>query len=269
MCNVLEVSQSGYYRWKRENRFEKRKGDTFLTIKVEELFEQSRKTYGTRRLRRELKNEGIMIKDKRLSRLMKERGLKVITKRKFKVTTNSGHKKPVAENLLKDGIKSDGPNKVWVGDITYIWTREGWLYLASVLEVWSRKIIGWCLSNRIDKEIVIGAMKMALNARNAAPGLIFHSDRGSQYASNEFRTLLGGHDIIQSMSGKGKCYDNAMKESFFHTLKTELVYQQTYNTRKEAELSIFEYIEVFYNRKRMHSSIGYVSPDFFEVANVK
>lgn len=240
-----------------------------MAVKVEESFQQSRGTYGTRRIKRDLFKKGINVKEKRISRLMKELGLKVKTKMKFKITTDSGHKLAVASNLLEKSGKPESQNKIWVGDITYIWTREGWLYLAAVMDLWSRKIIGWCLSVRIDKELVIEALRRAIWSREYEPGLIFHSDKGRQYASNDYKNLLEKNDVIQSMSGKGRCYDNAAQESFFHTLKTELVYQQVYNTRKEAELSIFEYIECFYNRKRLHSSIGYMSPDSFEVENVK
>lgn len=269
ICKLLEISRSGYYRWHKESRNENRKGDIYLAVKVEESFQQSRGTYGTRRIKRDLFKKGINVKEKRISRLMKELGLKVKTKMKFKITTDSGHKLAVASNLLEKSGKPESQNKIWVGDITYIWTREGWLYLAAVMDLWSRKIIGWCLSVRIDKELVIEALRRAIWSREYEPGLIFHSDKGRQYASNDYKNLLEKNDVIQSMSGKGRCYDNAAQESFFHTLKTELVYQQVYNTRKEAELSIFEYIECFYNRKRLHSSIGYMSPDSFEVENVK
>jgi len=269
ICKVIEVSRSGYYRWVKENRNENRKGDTEIAVKIAEVFQQSRRTYGARRIRHELAKKRMRIKERRISRLMKEMGLKVKTKKKFKITTDSDHKLAIVPNLLEKAEKPESPNKIWVGDITYIWTREGWLYLAVVMDLWSRKIVGWCLSIKIDKELVMEALKRAIWSRKNEPGLIFHSDKGRQYASNDYRALLEKNSIVQSMSGKGKCYDNAAQESFFHTLKTEVVYQQVYNTRKEAELSLFEYIECFYNRKRIHSSIGYMSPDSFEVENVK
>jgi len=269
ICRVIGVSRSGYYRWAKECREENRKGDTQIAVKIAEVFHQSKKTYGTRRIKHELAKVGINIKERRISRLMKEMGLKVKTKKKFKITTDSGHKLTVAPNLLETSEKPKSPNKIWVGDITYIWTREGWLYLSVVMDLWSRKIVGWCLNIRMDKGLVIEALKRAIGSREYKPGLIFHSDKGSQYASNDYKELLSKNNIVQSMSGKGKCYDNAAQESFFHTLKTELVYQQVYNTRKEAELSIFEYIECFYNRKRIHSSINYMSPVSFELDYVK
>jgi putative transposase len=269
MCRVLEVSKSGYYAWKRSGKTLTKKGDIFIMVKIKEVFEQSHRTYGLRRITVQLHKEAIIVNIKRVYRLMKIGRIRPKMRRKFKITTNSRHKLPVAENLLKRVTEITSVNMVWVGDITYIWTREGWLYLASVMDLWSRKIIGWYMSLRLDKELVIKALSMAIETRKIEKGLIFHSDRGSQYASNEYRSLLSKHEITQSMSDKGKCYDNAFKESFFHTLKTELVYCEIYVTRKEAENSIFEYIVAFYNRRRLHSSLNYMSPEDFENENVK
>ena len=267
MCRVLEVSKSGYYKWRQTGKSEIREGDIFHIVKIKEISEQSRGTYGSRRIRAKLRKEGIRVNIKRIKRLMEITGIRAKMRRKFKITTNSKHKLPIVENLLKSIPEITRANMVWVGDITYIWTREGWLYLASVMDLWSRKIIGWHMSVRLDKELVVKALGMAIANRKFVEGVMFHSDKGSQYASNEFKDLLKNYGIIQSMSSKGRCYDNAFKESFFHTLKTELVYREYYNTRKEAENSIFEYIEVFYNRQRLHSSLNYMSPVDFEIDN--
>ena len=269
MCRVLEVSKSGYYKWKQTERTGIKQRDIFLIVKIKEISDQSRNTYGSRRITAKLRKEGIKVNIKRIIRLMKLVGIRAKTRRKFKITTNSNHKLSVARNLLKHIKEVTIINMVWVGDITYIWTMEGWLYLASVMDLYSRKIIGWCLGTRLDKELVVKALRMALATRKIAFGLIFHSDKGSQYASNEFKELLLQYGIIQSMSGKGRCYDNAFKESFFHTLKTELVYHEYYKTRKEAEQSVFEYIEVFYNRQRIHSSINYMTPVEYELDLMK
>ena len=195
---------------------------------------------------------------------MRENGIKSIIKKKLKATTNSNHNLPVAENLLQQNFATVRPNQVWSSDITYIWTSEGWLYLAVVLDLFNRQIIGWKVDKSLSKDFVYEAINKTIKARKPSDELIFHSDRGVQYASNEVRKLLKTFDITQSMSNKGNCYDNAITETFFHTLKTELVYQTTYNTRNEAELDLFEYIELFYNRKRLHSSLNYLSPVEYE-----
>jgi putative transposase len=266
MCRVLEVSKSGYYKWRRSGKLTLRRGDIFLLVKIKEIFEQSRKTYGIRRVCAKIRKEGIRVNRKRVRRLMQIAGIRAKMRRKFKITTNSKHKLSVVRNMIKEIKEIAEVNKVWVGDITYIWTKEGWLYLASIMDLYSRKIIGWCMSARLDKELVIIALRMAIETRKIEIGLIFHSDKGSQYCSNEFKMILKTYGIIQSMSDKGKCYDNAFKESFFHTLKTELVYYEVYNTREEAESSIRNYIAIFYNYQRLHSSLNYMSPIEFEIA---
>jgi len=207
-----------------------------------------------------LRARGIRCGKNRVARLMRENGIMAKTKRRFKITTDSKHNLPIAENLLGQDFTADAPNKTWTGDITYVWTRQGWMYLAVVLDLFNREIVGWSMRKRITKDIVTKALAMAIQRKRPQAGLIFHSDRGSQYASNEFRKLLEEHHFVQSMSGKGNCYDNAVTESFFHTLKTELVYFERYKTRSEARQGIFEYIEIFYNRVRRHSYLGYVSP---------
>lgn len=265
ICDVLGICRSGYYLWVKERERRQEGQSTFLLVKIKESYEKSRRTYGSRRIGADLRAEGISIGNNKVAKIMHEHGIKAKTKRKYKVTTNSRHKLPIAPNLLKSIPKADAPNKIWVADITYIWTREGWIYLSSILDAFARRIVAWELSPRLTKDFVVATIIKAVMKRNPAPGLIFHSDRGSQYASNEVISLLDKKGIRQSMSSTGNCYDNATAESFFHTLKTELVYFEQYQSRKEAELSIFDYIETFYNRKRRHSSLDYMSPEQFEI----
>ncbi|OGU39093.1 MAG: hypothetical protein A2X61_00850 [Ignavibacteria bacterium GWB2_35_12] len=267
MCEVLEISRSGYYSWVHEREIRKNAQTTYLLVKIKEVHEKSRRTYGSRRITKELRAEGIRISKNKVAMIMSENGIKAKTKRRYKVTTNSKHKLPIARNLLKEAPKTDEPNKVWVADITYIWTREGWLYLSSILDVYSRMIVAWELSTRLTKDFVVSSIEKAIKQRKPDSGLIFHSDRGSQYASYEVQNLLSANGIRQSMSSSGNCYDNAIAESFFHTLKTELVYFEQYQSRKEAELSLFDYIESFYNRRRRHSTLNYLSPEQFEFMN--
>lgn len=264
ICRVLKVSRSGYYAWRKKPVSKRRKENEKLLEKIRQSHSKSRRTYGSPRITADLRAEGQVYGKNRVARLMRENGIVAKTKKKFKVTTNSKHGRPVAENLLKDKRAVTAPNKVWVSDITYVWTKEGWLYLMIILDVFSRNIVGWSMSDRLTSDFVLKGLWQALGKRKPGDGLIFHSDRGVQYTSYEFRMALRINKMLQSMSGKGNCYDNAFAESFFHTLKTELVYGQTYNSRNEARQSIFEYIEVFYNRERRHSSLGYVSPVAFE-----
>ena len=235
-----------------------------LIEEIKKIHEKSRRTYGSPRITEELNDNGIKCGKKRIARIMKKSGVRAKIKRKYKATTNSKHNYPVAENLLKQDFTTSGINKVWASDITYIWTYEGWLYLAVIMDIYCRKIVGWAMSERQTKELVKQAFLQAVLRYSPEPGLIHHSDRGSQYASYEYQDLLKGHGVIQSMSKKGDCYDNAIVETFFHTLKTELVYREEYRTRNQAKKSIFEYIEVWYNRQRRHSSLGYKSPLAFE-----
>jgi putative transposase len=235
-----------------------------LYKEIKEVHRTSRQVYGAPRIERALREKGILTSKKRVARLMSENGIKAKTKKKFKATTNSNHNLPVAGNILNQNFTTSRPDKVWTSDITYIWTSEGWLYLAVVLDLYSRKIIGWRASNNLSKEFVYEAIRKPIDTRRPLTDLIFHSDRGVQYASNRVRLLLKKHGITQSMSNRGNCYDNAITETFFHTLKTELIYQTSYETRKEAELSLFEYIELFYNRQRLHSSLNYMSPVDYE-----
>jgi len=235
-----------------------------LKKKAREIYTGSRKTYGSPRIYQQLSREGYAIGKKRVERLMQELGIQAVAKRKYKATTDSRHSRPVAENHLNRQFTPNKLNTSWVADITYIWTKEGWLYLATIMDLYSRKIIGWSLRNRLTKELVISALNMALKQRKLSSDLLLHSDRGSQYASRLYRLLLVKHGILCSMSGKGNCWDNAVMESFYRTLKVELIYQNTYQTRREAQRDIFEYIEIFYNRERLHSSLGYCSPEEYE-----
>ncbi len=264
MCRVLQVSRSGYYEsLKRPPSFNSIEDDK-LRPHIHAAFKMGRKNYGTRRIKNALGNQKIVISRRRIGRLMGEEDLQVQTKRKFKMTTDSNHDKPIAPNLLEREFAVNSPDTVYVGDITYIPTREGWLYLAVVIDLFSRAVIGWSMSSRMKAGLVNGAMLMAIWKRKPAKGLIFHSDRGSQYASDSYRKILERHGAKASMSRKGDCWDNAVAESFFHTLKTELVHHCDYEFREDARASIFEYIEVFYNRQRLHSTNGYEAPLVFE-----
>ncbi len=264
MCRVLEVSRSGYYESLRRPPSDHSIEDDKLRPQIKAAFEKGRKNYGTRRIKNALEKQATRVSRRRIGRLMSEEELQVQTKRKFKMTTDSNHDKPIAPNLLEREFTVNTPDTLYVGDITYIPTREGWLYLAVVIDLFSRAVVGWSMSSRMTAGLVNGAMLMALWKRKPAKGLIFHSDRGSQYASDSHRKLLKDHGFKASMSRKGDCWDNAVAESFFHTLKIELVHHCDFETREEARAAIFEYIEVFYNRQRAHSANGYEAPLAFE-----
>ena len=270
MCQVLQVNRSGYYAWFSRAESKRSSENKVLLMEIKGIYKKSHKTYGSPRITDSLHDLGYFCSRPRVARLMRANGIQAKTKRKFKVTTNSDHDYPIAPNLLNQNFETDAANKIWVGDITYIRTWEGWLYLTIILDLFNRKIVGWSMSDRLTANTTtIPAILQALKKCQPLPELVFHSDRGVQYACNNYRTLLNRHKIIQSMSGKGNCYDNAVAESFFHTLKTELVYHETYRTRKEAKTNLFEYIEVFYNRVRKHSALGYKSPEQFEQLNYK
>ena len=265
MCRALEVSRGGFYRWL--GRFKSRRAteNEQLLIEIKAEFKKYRETYGSPSIADVINEKpGRKVNKKRVARIMRENGIRAKTKRKFKVTTHSDHKYPISPNLLNRNFTTKGLNMVWISDITYVRTKEGWLYLATVMDLFSRKIVGWSMSNRLARQLVIDAFNQAASRRCSLKELIFHSDRGSQYASYDFRDLLKKHECISSMSGKGNCYDNAVAESFFSTIKKELIFDMTYETRREAVSSIFEYIEVFYNRIRRHTSIGGLSPATFE-----
>jgi putative transposase len=264
MCRVLEVSASGFYDWCDRPASKRAKENVVLTEKIVMFHCGSGCTYGSPRVYKDMKAAGHPIGEKRVARLMKRQGIKGKAKRKYKTTTTSEHQRPRAENLIKQNFTVTEPNKLWVSDITYIATLEGWLYLAIILDAFSRKIIGWAFSDRLTDTLVLMALTMARQRRTTNVNLIHHSDQGSQYASLAFRNSLREDGITQSMSGKGNCYDNALAESLFATLKTEEVSDTPYITRQLAKTSIFKYIETFYNPRRRHSSLDYLSPNDFE-----
>ena len=263
MCIVFEVSRSGYYRWRNALISAKRDEDRRLVERIEQIHRVSRGTYGSPRIWAALRAEGWTCGRNRVARLMKENGIRAkASVKKFRPkTTDSNHSEPVFENLLPEAV-IDGPDQVWVSDITYIPTGEGWVYLATVLDLYSRCIVGWSLMRTLRTDLPLAALEMALG-RRGTPRL-HHSDRGCQYASAEYRRMLELYGIAGSMSRKGNCYDNATMESFYHTLKTELVFHETYLNLDGARASLFDYIEIFYNRQRSHSSLGYMAPIAFE-----
>jgi transposase InsO family protein len=264
MCRVLRVSRSGYYAWRKRPPSIRSIRNAVLLEKIKAVHKKSRKTYGSPRVHKKLVAEGERCGRGRVAWLMSANGIRAKQKRKFVATTDSKHDLPVADNILGREFQVDEPNKVWASDITYIPTDEGWLYLAGVLDLCSRTAVGWSMSESLEKELVLDALDMAYRRRRPEASLIHHSDRGSQYASNAYRQLLEGYGMKMSMSRKGDCWDNAVMESFFGTLKKELAHHRRYRTRAEARKDIFEFIEVFYNRERLHSSLGYLSPLDYE-----
>ncbi len=264
MCHMLQVSTTAYYEWLKCPKTFKSMIDDFLAELIKGIFNNQRKGCGTRVIKKALLRQGYQVSRRRIGRLMKKLGLFCKTSKKFKATTNSKHNYPVAPNRLNRQFTVKKPNQAWVGDITYVWTAEGWLYLATVIDLFSRKVVGWSMDSRMKVSLVNDALLSAIKQRKPAKNLLWHTDRGSQYASNSHRQLLAEHGIIQSMSRKGNCWDNAVAESFFHTLKTGLVNHKKYLTREEAKQDIFEYIEVFYNRQRLHSTNDYWSPVDYE-----
>lgn len=264
MCRVLKVSRSGYYAWLGRPESDRDLENRDLVERIKSVFKRSRKTYGSPRVHRQLVSEGHTCSRGRIERLMSANGIRAKQRRKFVATTDSKHDLPVAKNILGREFSVGEPNKVWLSDITYIPTDEGWLYLAGVLDLCSKTAVGWSMSESLERQLVIDALEMAYRRRRPGKGLIHHSDRGSQYASDDYRDLLRGYGMQMSMSRKGDCWDNAPMESFFGTLKKELVHHRRYRTREEARRDIFDYIEIFYNRERLHSSLGYVSPAHYE-----
>jgi putative transposase len=264
MCKVLNVSRSGYYSWSMGcDSIKKQRNNELLTV-IREIFAEYHGTYGYPRIYLELHKRGITCSRNKVARLMRKDGLRAKVRRRFKATTDSKHNLPVADNLVQRNFAPEQPDRVWAGDITHVWTGEGWLYLAVVLDLFSRTVVGWAMDRRMTRHLVMDALTMALKRRHPARGLIHHSDQGSQYASSDFQELLNKHGIRCSMSRKGNCWDNAPVESFIGTLKQELIFHQRYITRAQGKQSIFEYIERFYNRKRLHSTLGYQSPFDYE-----
>ncbi len=264
MCRGLKVSRSGYYAWRIRPESERAKTDRELTRVIRRLHEQSKGVYGSPKMRDELADEGYPCGRHKVARLMRKAGLKGCPERRFRVTTQRDPSHPVAANLIEQDFTAKGPNQRWASDITYISTHRGWLYLAVVMDLYSRKIVGWSMSRRINRHLAIDALSMAIGARRPEGALIHHSDRGSQYTSDDYRELLDKQGIQCSMSGRGNCYDNAVVESFFGILKRERVNRVRYRNREEARADVFEYIECFYNRKRRHGYLGNISPVAFE-----
>ena len=262
-CEVLEVSRSGYYDWKGRPESSRRLENEQLVARIIEVHSETDETYGSPRIHAELRAQGINVNKKRVAKLMRENGVKSVHRRKFRVTTDSKHSLPIAENVLNRDFKATEINQKWVGDITYIQTREGWLYLSVVMDLFSRQIVGWSFSDSLSKHIASDALEMAKMRRGVFPE-IFHSDRGVQYASGVFQNQLEKAGTICSMSRKGNCWDNSVAESFFHTLKVERVSRRSYASREHAKADIFDYIERFYNRTRRHSTLGNLSPAAFE-----
>jgi putative transposase len=266
LCRTLLVSSSGFYAWCRRGVSLKAQEDASLKVEIRAAHAASGKTYGSPRIHEDLKANGQHVGRKRVARLMQEEGIEGQRKRRFRVTTDSRHSHPIAANHLNRNFTASAPNKVWVTDITYIWTREGWMYLAAILDLFSRRVVGWSMDSRIDQTLALDALRMALRTRRPEPGLLHHSDRGIQYAAGDYQKLLREHGIVCSMSRKGDCWDNAVAESFFSTLKAELVHRTGYVSRSQIRASVFEYIEAFYNGRRRHSALGYVSPVEHEAA---
>jgi putative transposase len=266
LCRVLAVSRSGYYEWLGRAPRALTGANQQVRDKVQRYFAQGRGTYGTRRIKHLVAQEGLRVSRRRIGRCLAQAGLHCKTRRKFKAPTASGQAQTVAPNQLDREFTVQAPDRVYVGDITYLPTGEGWLYLAVVLDLCSRAVVGWSMANHMRAELVNQALSMALCQRQPTAGLIMHTDRGSQYGADSYRQLLAQHGIQPSMSRKGNCWDNAVAESFFHTLKTELIYLEDFNTREQAQTTVFEYLEVFYNRQRCHSANGYLAPLVYEQA---
>lgn len=263
-CAVLNVSVSGYYAWKRREASPRQRRDMVLLAHIRAQFVTSHETYGSPRMHVELKEDGLVVGKHRVARLMRDNGLKARQKTRFKKTTDSDHAGPVAPNLLDQDFQAERPDQKWAVDISYIWTAEGWLYLAIVLDLFSRRIIGWAISDRMKKDLAMKALQRAIDLRQPSAGVIHHSDRGSQYCSGDYRKLLSGNGFVVSMSGRGNCYDNAMVETVFKTIKSELVWRTSFTSRDQATKAVGHYIDGFYNPTRRHSSLGYQSPIAFE-----
>jgi putative transposase len=264
MCRVLEVSRAGFYAWLKRPAAAHSFEDQRLAVEISAIYQAHRGRYGSPRVHVELRDRGYRTGRKRVARLMREQRLRARHRRRYRTTTDSGHGLAVSRNLLARRFSAAAPNRAWVTDITYIWTPEGWLYLAVMLDLFSRRVVGFALSERIDLKLALDALMMAIEQRQPPLGLLHHSDRGSQYASYQYRQLLDQHDMVCSMSRLGDCWDNAVAESFFATLKVELVYPSQWRTRAEARSAVFEYIELYYNRRRKHSALDYRSPVEFE-----
>ncbi len=267
MCQVLCVSRSGYYRWQRQLGLSKSNEDQTLRQDIQRAFKDSHKSYGSPRIYRQLKSEGIPCGRHRIARLMREDGIVARKRRQYKRPVSAERGKALASNILNREFQVNAKDYVWACDVSYFWTQTGWIYLAIVMDLYSRRVIGWSMNNRIDKELTQGALEMAFANRNPSKVIMHHSDQGKEYTNNDYQDLLKERNMIVSMSRKANCYDNAVVESFFKTIKAELARKTKFRTQDEAKSAIFEYIEIFYNRKRMHSTLGYLSPMEYERLN--
>ena len=264
MCEVLGIARQSYYAWRNRKPSKRAQENQVLLEEIKEIHEESRQTYGSPRIHQTLKAQGHTVGRNRVARLMRKNGIRAIQKRKKKWTTDSKHSFPIAPNLVNREFEATDRDQLWLADITYVATDEGWLYLAAILDVYSRKIVGWAMDRTMSRRLCMNALEMAVMTRQPGQGLIHHSDRGSQYASADYQAMLEKHGMVCSMSRKGDCWDNAPMESFFGTLKSESLHRYKFRTRDEARREIFEYIEIFYNRTRSHSALGYTSPETFE-----
>jgi putative transposase len=264
MCKMLSVSPSGYYDWRDRPLSLRAHANAVLADKVKVIFDKEHSRAGAKRIAKRLKMEGTHAGRHRVARIMRLYGWRAKAAKKFKATTNSNHKLPVAPNLLQQNFSASKPNEKWVSDITYIWTEEGWLYLAVVMDLCSRMVVGWAMSERMTSKLVIDALQMAIWHRKGPRGVIIHSDRGSQYCSHDYQKILADNGFICSMSKRGDCYDNASMESWNHSFKVEAIHGEKFATRAFAKNHVFDYIDVYYNRKRLHSKLGYLSPVYFE-----
>ena len=267
-CRVFNVSRPGYYHWLKRLPGPRDQSNVILDAKIKKIFAEHKGRYGAPRITQELRDQGEQVSQKRVAKRMNVLNLKAKQARKFKVTTDSHHSHPVAPNVLGQNFTAHRPNEKWVQDITYVWTSAGWLYLAVVIDLFNRQVIGWSMSHRINQELVCNALTMALWRRHFPKHVIVHSDRGSQYCSKRYQQLLKDNKLMCSMSGKGNCYDNAVAESFFHSLKVECIHGERFNTREEAQQTIFEYIEIYYNKTRRHSALGYLAPEQYQQLNL-
>jgi len=260
----MSVCRGGFYAWRTRDKSARQIENERLTEQIKTAFKESREANGSPRIFADFKEAGIACSEKRIARLMRLAEIRAVLPKRFVVTTDSDHEMPVATNLLDRTFDAEKPDTRWTADITYVWTRQGWLYLAVILDLFSRRIVGWAMDQSIDRSLVLSALDMAIAGRNPSQDMLCHSDRGSQYASDDYQKRLKEAGIVCSMSRKGNCWDNAPTESFFASLKKEMVYRTRFETRAQARAAIFEWIEVWYNRKRRHSAIGYISPDAFE-----
>ena len=265
LCRVLGVSPSGFYAWRARSEPERAKSDARLALDVAAVHRRSRGRYGSPRIHADLRARGVRVGRKRVARLMRENGLFARRRRRYRATTDSRHAEAISPNVLERDFTASAPNEVWVTDVTYVWTHEGWLYLAAIIDLFARRVVGWATSDTNDTKLALAALAMASAQRRPPRGLVHHSDRGAPYASEEYRRALTTLGIAQSMSRKGDCWDNAVAESFFATIKAELIDDEDYATRADAVTSIGDYIERFYNVERRHSHLNYVSPIEFEL----